>query len=135
MGRRKYTPKPFESMGGNDTFSMIFMSMLKSPAFKDLSNNQQLLYLFMKSEYYGQKHRPMKDYPDIADSIQYFYFNCRIAEEYGYVKSKGNRGKFYDNIKVLVDHGFIETISNGKESKQKSIYKFSEKWKFWKGEK
>ena len=133
--KKKYTPKPFESKGGKDSFAMIFMSQVKSPAFMDLTDKQRLIYMYMKLQFYGQRNRPMKDYPDIADSEQYFYFNLQLAKEYGLVKSDGSRGLLYANIKAIEDHGFIKTISNGREVKQKSIYVFSMDWRFWKPEK
>lgn len=63
MGRRKgkYVPKLFESTGvSHDTSANIYGSMLESPAFKDLSKNQRLLYIYMKKQYYGTK-KPGKD--------------------------------------------------------------------------
>ena len=134
MGKRKrpYRPKGFESTGKpNDTSANIYNSMLLSPAFLDLTKNQRLLYVCMKDQYYG-KRKPGKDYPDIEQlqGDDLFYFNCKTAELYG-ICTRANHGQLYRDIKALEEHGFIETVSSGKNARKKSIYRYSEKWKSW----
>ncbi|MDL2301034.1 hypothetical protein LJC58_01620 [Lachnospiraceae bacterium OttesenSCG-928-D06] len=135
MGQRKkpYTPKAFESTGvSNDTSANIYGSMLDSPAFKDLSKNQRLLYVYMKKQYYGTR-KPGRDFPDM-DQLQedeLFYFNLALAERYG-LYSRSNDRQFYKDIAAIEQHGFIKTISNGRTTKSRSIYKFTRDWKQWK---
>lgn len=92
--KKKYKPKLFESTGtSNDTSANIYHSMMISPAFKNMTKNQRLLYICMKDRFYGQR-KPGLDYPDI-DGLQgddKFYFNFALAEEYG-LYTKGVSGK------------------------------------------
>lgn len=140
--KQKYVPKSFEALGSSfkgihganmaDTSSSIYESMLQSAAFKDLNSKQKVLYLYMKSQYYG-KRKPEKDFPDI-DEIQgedKFYFNWDIAQEYGLYKPTCNKN-FRNDIDALIKHGFIELVASGKQQHKKSIYKYSPNWKFWK---
>ena len=134
MGRKKnYHPKRFESTGENgDPFLMIFESMLVSQAFLDLTKNHRLLYVYLKAQFYG-KRKPENDIPDI-DGIKgndVFYFNRELAVRRYKLYTDGNRSSFYADIKELEKHGFIITVSNGRATKSKSIYKFSDKWQTW----
>lgn len=134
MGKRRkpYIPRSFESTGeARDTSANIYESMLKSVAYQDLTKNQRLLYVYMKAQYYG-KRKPGRDFPDVErlQGDDLFYFNLALAEEYGLYTRK-NRGAFYDDIKAIESHGFIRTVSNGRNTKQKSVYEFSGDWKEW----
>lgn len=134
MARKKtYKPKRFESTGvSNDTSANIYESMLLSPAFMDLNSRTRTLYLYMKAQYYG-KRKPGKDFPDIeqVQSDECFYFNMSVAVKYK-LYSVNNHTQFYNDIKILENHGFIKTISNGKATRSKSIYRFSDEWQEWK---
>ena len=134
MGRRKtpYKPKTFESSGeARDTSANIYESMLQSKAFMSLTKNQRLLYIYMKAQYYG-KRKPGRDYPEVEQfqGDDLFYFNQSLAVKYG-LYTRGNHKSFYDDIKALENHGFIKTVSNGKMTKSKSIYKFVGEWHKW----
>lgn len=41
--------------------------------------------------------------------------------------------KPHSDIKALEEHGLIRTVFNGKPTKRKSIYGFSNKWQTWEG--
>ena len=105
--------------------------MLQSAAFKDLTKNQRLLYVYMKAQYYG-KRKPGKDYPNIEQfqGDELFYFNKKLAIQYG-LYTDGNHKAFYSDIKAIEQHGFIKTVSSGKHTKSRSIYKFTGEWKMW----
>lgn len=133
MAKKKaYRPKTFESSGkSNDTSANLYESMLLSAAFMDLTPKQRLLYVYMKAQYYG-KRKPGKDNPGI-ESLQgdeLFYFPRTLAEKYNLYTRSNNR-QFYNDIKAIEEHGFIKTISSGKATKTKSIYKFVGAWKMW----
>jgi hypothetical protein len=132
-GRKKpYKPKLFESTGKqNDTSANIYESMLLSAAFNDLTKNQRLLYIYMKAQYYG-KRKPGKDFPEIEQfqGEELFYFNFSLAEKY-HLYTRANHQQFYNDIKEIERHGFIETVSNGKSNKKKNIYIFSSRWRLW----
>lgn len=52
--KRKFRPKSFETMiSGGEPSASIYASMLKSPAWKKLKPRAQILYLYMKMQYYG----------------------------------------------------------------------------------
>lgn len=130
---RKYTPKSFESTGvSNDVSANIYESMAQSDAWRDLKPRERQLYVYCKLQYYG-KRKPSKDFPNIDafNSDLCFYLNLAAVVNYGIYKRSGNK-EFYKDIHTLVEHGFIEIISNGKYTKTKSIYKYSDKWQSWK---
>lgn len=133
MGKRKspYKPKTFESTGrSNDTSANIYDSMLESPAFRDLTYRQRLLYVYMKSMYYGHR-RPIKDEPTS------FTFNqCKWIKDAKH-KNKhsfelySNKAMFYRDRNALVAHGFIEIVENNKNQRESNVYRFSDKWQTW----
>lgn len=127
--KKKYRPKSFESTGAsNDTSANIYDSMLTSAAFIGLKHRQKVLYMYCKKQYYGTR-KPKADYPDIekVQSDECFYMNLSLAVKYGLYTRNGNK-ELYADIKALVDAGFIEVVSSGKNTKTKSIYKFSDRW-------
>lgn len=126
--RAKY--KSYESAGGNDVFSRVFLSMEMSEAWQDLSAKEQAIYRCMKYQTYSKRGTPRTDYPDMGFDEDCFYFNWEKAKEFRLYM--GSKESFYNRIKSLETHGFIETVSNGKSTKKKSIYRFSGKWKEWK---
>lgn len=131
--KRKYKPREFESTGvRNDSSANIYRTMFLSPAFLNLTKNQRLLYITMKSQYYGVQ-KPGKDFPEIPElqGDDLFYFSMWTAERYG-LYTRGNHMSFYKDTKSLVDHGFIEIVSNGRATHEKNIYRYSSKWRTWK---
>ena len=135
-----YNPKNFESLGtykdynGNDktdTSANIFESMLLSPAFKDLNSKQQILYVYCKKQYYGHR-KPEKDYKDIEKfkGADLFYFNWDMAQKYGLYKPTMS-SNFYNDMKALCEHGFVEKVSSGARQQKKNVYRFSSKWQTW----
>lgn len=134
--KKKYTPKTFESAcTKNDTSANIYESMLTSSAYTDMTKNQRFLYVCMKAQYYG-KRKPEKDFPDmdLAQGSDKFYFPFALAKKYK-IYTDNNKRQFYKDVQVIVEHGFIEVVSSGKQTHIKNIYKFSDKWRIWKTEK
>ncbi len=120
MARRKqYIPKPWESVGGNRLSANIYASMIQSKAWMQLSKNARLLYVYMKLQYYGAKN--LADHPETD-----FVFNWALASKtYGLYT---NYKQFQNDKNMLITNGFIELIENGKNTRTKSIYRFSDKW-------
>ncbi len=116
---------------GDVTSANVYGSMLESPAFKDLSKNQRFLYIYMKKQYYGTR-KPGQDFPDMEQlqGDDLFYFNLALAEKYG-LYSRSNDRQFYADIRAVEQHGFIKTVSSGRATKSRSIYKFTGDWKEW----
>ncbi len=118
-----------------DTYARITDSLLLSEAFKDLRPHVQMLYIFMRQQEYGRR-KPNRDcneeseYWEVVRSEQCFYFPWYTAKLYS-DRYKGNSSRFYNDIKILIEHGFIEKILSGKTTREKNIYKYSDKWQSW----
>lgn len=134
MGRRKdrYVPKSFESSinSKNDIFASIYLSMIKSDKWKNLSKNQQLLYVYCKFQYYGEKNCPK---PMVKKLTEEEYALCFTMNKSKWCKAynlykEGNQAMFYKDMDALISNGFIELVECGKTSRTKNIYKFSNKW-------
>lgn len=120
MARRKqYIPKAWESVGGNRLSANIYVSMMQSNAWMQLSKNARLLYLYMKAQYYGAKN--IKEHPETD-----FVFNWALASKT--YKLYSNYARFKSDRDMLIKYGFIELVENGKNTRTKSIYRFSDKW-------
>lgn len=129
MAKSKNKIHSWETVGQNDLFSRIHASILQSLAFKTLSNNAKVLYLYMKLQLYGQK--AVVD-PD-NQGRQCFYFNKAMwIEDKEHPNSYGlytNGSQFARDKKQLIEHGFIEEVRSNWTTRDKNIYCFSYKWK------
>lgn len=126
--RRPYKPQPFESSKARkDTSANIYTSMMLSPAWKDLTANQQILYLHMKQRRYGETN---KTRPDPAN-IDRFTFPKRIWCNLFGLYSANNAAGFYRDRDALIEHGFIIVVKNGQNGCRPSEYQFSDRWKYW----
>lgn len=117
---KKKLPKAFESSRPcNDVSAVLYASMLQSPAWKKLTKPQQILYVYMRLQFYGNNQVP--DKPQI-----YFYFNQLLWKDtYGLYT---NLKSFYKDRDALIDHGFIEKMESGKNTRTKAVYKLSSNW-------
>lgn len=143
-GSRKteYKPKAFEAKSSvtgarfttedgkarPDTFTIIYESMLCSPAYKALSNKEKQLYTLCKAQYYG-KRKPKQDYPSTPEvqGDECFYFNREMAIGYGWCK-ENDTGPLYEGLKTLIAFGFIDLVISGKANHRKSVYRYSNRW-------
>lgn len=123
MSRKKpYTPKGFECVPGTKTVSAnLYASMLQSEAYTSLKPRAKAMYPYIKLQYYGQK-----TIPDHTDTE--FYFNWAMVKGY---ELYTNPNQFREDMRSLVEHGFIEVTEHGKNTRTKNIYKFSDKWQTW----
>jgi len=95
--------------------------MLISEAWRDLTAQQQRLYVYCKLQLYAQKRKP-KDDPAA------FYMNKGLwADTYQLYKRTNARG-FYHDMAALIAHGFIICLECGATTRTKSVYKFSSMW-------
>ena len=134
MGRRRkepYTPKTFESMGNSDdTSANIYVSMLMSWAWQQLTKNAQVLYLYCKAQLYAQKKKPKPQVVQLDDLHQRLCFTMNKSKWQSlYHIYNSDNGQFNKDMKMLIDYGFIECIENGKSTRTKSIYMLSDKWR------
>lgn len=131
---KKQKPQEWETQN-KKAFARIYDDMMLSEAFVTLTVRQKMLYVVAKMQFYGHR-KPAKDYPDIEAfrSESCFYLNRALGVRYGLYPPTNHRD-FYKDIDVLIKHGFIERISNGRSNQKKSIYRFSGDWKNFKNEK
>lgn len=121
--------------GRADTYARITESVMLSPAFQDLTPRLQMLYVAMRLQDIG-KRKPNRDYDENSPiweevrSEQCFYFNRKIAERY-FPQYKNNSRRLYQDIRALDDHGFIDLVVSGKATRDKSIYRYSDRWHNW----
>lgn len=128
-GKKKpHKLRDFESTAPySDTTANIPMTMLRSSAWQDLSAQQKILYLTMKSQLYSKPRKP------VPDDDECFTFNrSKWADMFGLYKSNNEKG-FIRDRDALIEHGFIVCIEDGSVTRTKNIYKYSDKWKTWNG--
>ena len=128
MGRRKapYQKKPFESTGASsDTSANLYMTMLLSEAWRDLTAQQQRLYLYCKGQYYAEKQKPIAN-----DPTSFTMNQSKWCSLYGLYERSNAKG-FYRDMEALIDHGFVTCVESGAYTRTKSIYRFSSMWKKW----
>lgn len=123
MSAKKKRFKPYDCMknGESNLSATLYVSMLESPAYKDLSSSAIRLYNYMVLQLYGQQA--------IDGDELTFFFNRGLYMRYELYK---NWSQFARDRKQLIEHGFIEEIENGHNTRTKNKYRFSDKWKNWK---
>lgn len=119
--KKEYTKKPFESSGVSwDTSANIYMSMLQSKAWGELTAKQQVLYLYCKAQLYAEKKKP--------DGEMSFTMNkSKWCDLYGMYTAANNR-MFYRDMAALIEKGFIICTECGATTRTKSVYAFSDSW-------
>ena len=123
--RTPYQKRPFESTGkSSDTSSNIYMSMLLSPAWMDLTANQQRLYLYCKAQFYAEKQKPD------GDPLAFTMNQAKWAGLYGLYK-RNNAAGFLRDMAALIEHGFVVCKVCGALTRTRSVYQFSSMWQKW----
>lgn len=131
MGKRgKSPPKKWQTdtrRNRRQSFSKIYSNMLTSPAWCDLTGAQKALYIACRD----QEMRPHPRVTDTPADDQLFNMNRALyVGRYKLYKSNNLKG-FFRDMRELVRHGFISVYRSGKNTRQKSIYSYSDKWKDW----
>lgn len=115
--RKSYeTRKPGEPTG--EPYAAIYASMIGSQAWEALTNNAKVLYLYMKLQLFGNKK-------DHLPEGQFYFNRATYSKTYNLYK---NQTQFYVDKDLLIKYGFIDEIENGKTTRTKSIYQFSDRW-------
>lgn len=120
--KNKQPPEKWENNGSSQKFTRIYNNMLESAAMKHLNGRQRALYLYMKAQYKGKE---TKNNPN--GKQEQFNFNWHLANKKYSLYT--NEKTFYNDIKVLIEYGFIECIENNRNLRRKNVYAFSDKWK------
>ncbi|MBQ8885008.1 MAG: hypothetical protein IJY62_01345 [Clostridia bacterium] len=132
MGKRKqpYRPKPFESDGNpSDTSANIYHSMLTSPQYKALSKSAKVLYTYCKAQYYAEKKKPVPKHESLTESESQRCFTMNMGKWRDEYEIYTNRAQFYKDMGALMEMGFIDLVEDGKTTRTKSVYMFSDRWK------
>lgn len=120
--KKPYEKKMFESTGtSKDTSANIYMSMLMSNAWAQLTATQRQLYLYCKAQYYAEKTKPDND------RLCFTMNQSKWSKLYGLYKESNAKG-FYRDMSALIEYGFIQCVSSGAIERRKSIYRFSSMW-------
>lgn len=132
MAKKKFSPNSWETVGDNTLSATLYATMLQSDAFKELSANAKVLYVYMKLQLYGQQGKRKVVDPD-GKGRDCFYFNKAMwindkAHPNSYALYK-NGSQFARDKKQLIDFGFIEEVQSNWNTREKNIYCFSYKWK------
>ena len=123
--RPKYSP-PIDSFNGplkGQVFSGIYATQIQSPAWKRLSYKQRDTFLQMRMQEHTKVHPPAEF------GTRTFYFPkslwCATLELYR------KNEQFYADVDALIEYGFIDCVSSGYTTKEKSVYRFSDRWKLY----
>lgn len=123
--KKPYQKKSFESTGAsNDTSANVYMSMLLSDAWRALTAQQQRLYLYCKAQYYAEKRKPN------GDGLAFTMNRTKWADLYGLYERSNAKG-FARDMSALIELGFISCTECGAITRTKSIYRFSDMWKWY----
>lgn len=152
MGRSKrketYIPKTFESersfltpkkdgSKATDVSANIYISMLQSMAWHNLTGKQKELYLYCKAQYYGEKKSKsehLTEYEKLEkenniDISKRFTMNKSKWLEIYHIYADSTQRYFYSDMKELIKNGFIRVLEKGDNTRSKNIYEFSDKWR------
>lgn len=127
---RTYKPKTFESTTNtSDTSANIYVSMLLSESWQQLTKNAQILYVYCKAQYYAEKKKPKPIISHLTSEQQSKCFTMNKTKWLDLYKIyKSDNGQFNKDIKQLIQFGFIELVECGKFTRTKNIYMLSDKW-------
>jgi hypothetical protein len=136
--KSKYTPQSYESTGTKpgckpgtrDVSGNIYMSMLLSRAWLDLSPQQKTLYVCCKAQQYAEHQDKLGK--EIGYGVHFkgnlFTMNhekwCNVYKLY----ADTNRAGFHRDMDALIAHGLIDCVRCGKIGRVRSIYAYSVRW-------
>lgn len=131
MSRKKHAYELYTWESTNpkhDTTGNVAETMLNNPAYKSLTKNQRLLYMYLKAQRFG-KRKPLQDFPEVVAyrTEACFYFSLGQAIEYE-LYTESNKGQYYADMAALEEKGFIRRLSKGQKGRSRSIYLFINEW-------
>ncbi|MBA7616202.1 hypothetical protein ES703_23498 [subsurface metagenome] len=100
----------------NGKFVPLTLVMLKSEAWRQLSDRAVMLWTEMTMEFIRLKYNPKKD-------------ENQFAFSYGKVKERMSDKSFYRARKELVKGGFFDVVRHGGLEHKHTLFKVSSKWK------
>lgn len=122
-----------------DTHASIYRSMLLHEAYKTLTANQRNLYVLCKSELYGKSKNDLEQFNkyfiengiDKQNHPEYFTMNWGKVKKGGLYDCYSNTNSFRTDINALIEHGLIDCVLCGADSRCKSLYRLSNRWRFY----
>lgn len=132
MGRKKSqqnnSPSYLRQPGAkNDSFTPLFGSMVDSPACRSLTDKQFRLLTDMLSAVGRQQHsKKQDDKPPAEYGGDSFFFPRALW--FSTLKRYTNESRFYADLDSLIAHGFVDVLSSGKNTREKSVYRLSTRW-------
>ena len=134
MSRKKKTPNPFawvDGMGEGIAFTQMSEAQILSPAYRKLSDKAKTLLIVVKMCRKYHRGSDTDGNPrTIKGNILYFYFNRKIAEQYGFKNPNVTRKALCE----LIRYGFIDVIENNAHRRIKNVYAYCSKWQGYKGQ-
>lgn len=114
--KHRYVPYSWEhdKRIGKPQFFSVYKSMMDSIAWKELTNRQMVLYLYMKTQV-----KP-------NDSRGEFSFNQGIYKNS--LNLYTNTTSFCKDKDALIEKGFIDCLDGGSVTKTKAVYRMSDRW-------
>ena len=147
MAKKDYKPRTFESNPAflpkkesgkaiTDTSANIYMSMLQSQAWHNLTYKQKELYLYCKAQQFGERkkksehltEKEREENVEIDISKRFTMNKSKWCAIYG-LYTESTQRHFYEDMRVLMANGFIISIEKGQNSRTKNIYEYSDKWR------
>ena len=129
MGKKKkYEIEVNSSLGGQDTFSMSYHSLITSEQFQRMKPAVKLMYYYCRNQATSREGRACLYKHAEEEGKKYkndsFVFPAAHMEKYGMQRQNGNK-----YLKELERNGFIEKVENNKHRRKVNVYRFSPSWK------
>lgn len=131
MSRKKksYKPNPYLSVGGeNDSFTLIYGSLLRSEAFKRLTAAEKHVAMccFYQVQDQDSKRCLHELWKDSEKEVLsgYFVFPASHMAKYGINQGNGSR-----TLDKLCHVGFIKLIEQNKNRRLPNVYSLDDQWK------
>ena len=116
----------------DDTFAQIYESVLRSEAFQSLAPRVQMLYIYTRMQEMGKRkpNRELKNtmVEEFVKSEDYFFFPSNVAAQYT-SRYNSKQSNLYKDMRTLEEHGFIDIVISGRNTRTKSVYRHSDRWK------
>lgn len=111
----------------NEPHTDIFLSMINSEAWANLSGNAVKLYICMKQQAFSKnKNKNVKKGAELK-AEEFFFNKALMRKAYPYLYG-GSLNQYYKAKKNLIENGFIECPYHSANPTEKDIYKLSDKW-------
>lgn len=127
MGRKKNNDRFAMVDGRSDgAYTLLTDKMVRSKAYNSLSDSaaRLLMVLKLQRQYFIGRDKQTGKEKAIGGNILNFTFSREVQKLYGY----NNPNKVRRCMIELVENGFIDIVSNGWNTRTKTIYRYSSEW-------